>query len=32
MGALDNRGIRVTSKCLWDINSDNYSSYTYENE
>ena len=31
-GSLDDRGIRVTSKCLWDPNSDNYTSYTYKNE
>lgn len=32
MGALDNWGIKITSKCLWDVNSDNYATYTYKNE
>ena len=32
MGALKGQGLKITSKCLWDTNSDNYTSYTYKND
>ncbi len=32
IGSLEGQGIRVTSKCLWDTNSDNYISYTYKTD
>ena len=30
-GELKGQGIRVTSKCLWDANFDNYASFAYHN-
>ncbi len=31
IGELGGQGVRVTSKCLWDSDNDNFSSYTYVN-
>ena len=31
-GALKGQGIRVTSKCLWDPNFDNYCTYTHRED
>ncbi|CAE7233547.1 tctex1d1-b [Symbiodinium sp. KB8] len=32
IGEQASQGIRVASKCLWDVNSDNWASYTFENQ
>ena len=31
IGQLNGQGVRVASKCLWDEQNDNYSSFTYTN-
>ncbi len=31
LGEMRNQGIRVASKCLWDADSDNYASYSFQN-
>lgn len=31
IGEMKNQGIRITSRCLWDVDTDNYSSATYKN-
>mmetsp|Transcript_17048 Transcript_17048/g.43902 ORF Transcript_17048/g.43902 Transcript_17048/m.43902 type:complete len:128 (-) Transcript_17048:149-532(-) len=31
IGEQASQGIRVASKCLWDVSSDNWASYTYQN-
>ena len=31
IGEMRSQGIRVASKCLWDADSDNYASYSYQN-
>mmetsp|Transcript_47893 Transcript_47893/g.137430 ORF Transcript_47893/g.137430 Transcript_47893/m.137430 type:complete len:128 (+) Transcript_47893:117-500(+) len=31
IGEQASQGIRVASKCLWDVTSDNWASYTYSN-
>lgn len=31
IGELGGQGVRVTSKCLWDSDNDNFASYTYVN-
>ena len=30
MGELKGQGLRIASKCLWDVNFDSYASYTYQ--
>lgn len=30
-GEIKGQGVRVTSKCLWDVNFDNYATYSYQN-
>ena len=30
IGESKGQGIRVASKCLWDVNFDNYASYTFQ--
>ena len=32
IGEIKNQGLKITSKCLWDTNSDNYASYTHRTE
>merc|ERR1712039_314674 len=32
IGEQASQGIRVASKCLWDVNSDNWASYTFQNQ
>ncbi|CEL97936.1 unnamed protein product [Vitrella brassicaformis CCMP3155] len=32
IGENSGQGIRVASKCLWDINLDNWSSFSYKND
>ncbi len=32
LGGIEGQGLTVASKCLWDVNSDNYSSYTYKTD
>lgn len=32
MGKLEGQGVKVTSKCLWNTNSDNFATYTYKSE
>ena len=32
IGEVKGQGVRVASKCLWDVSNDNYASYTYQNE
>ena len=32
LGEIKNQGLKITSKCLWDTNSDNYASYTHRAE
>ena len=31
LGEIKGEGVRVTSKCLWDVQFDNYASYSYAN-
>jgi Tctex-1 family. len=31
MGEIKGQGLRITSKCLWDPNFDNWASYTFSN-
>eukprot|EP00928_Gymnodinium_smaydae_P025497 TRINITY_DN2027_c0_g1_i1.p2 TRINITY_DN2027_c0_g1~~TRINITY_DN2027_c0_g1_i1.p2 ORF type:complete len:133 (+),score=33.64 TRINITY_DN2027_c0_g1_i1:113-511(+) len=31
VGEQASQGVRVASKCLWDASSDNWASYTYQN-
>ena len=31
LGEIKGQGVRVTSKCLWDVAFDNYASYSYTN-
>eukprot|EP00933_Yihiella_yeosuensis_P046961 TRINITY_DN4258_c1_g4_i1.p1 TRINITY_DN4258_c1_g4~~TRINITY_DN4258_c1_g4_i1.p1 ORF type:complete len:128 (-),score=31.06 TRINITY_DN4258_c1_g4_i1:283-666(-) len=31
IGEQASQGIRVASKCLWDVTSDNWASYTFQN-
>lgn len=31
LGEKRKQGARVASRCLWDINTDNYASYSFEN-
>ncbi|KAL4493531.1 hypothetical protein ABPG72_007539 [Tetrahymena utriculariae] len=31
-GEIKGQGLRIASKCLWDVQNDNYSSYTYTSE
>ena len=31
IGELGGQGVRVTSKCLWDSDNDNFASFTYVN-
>ena len=31
IGQVGGQGVRIASKCLWDEQNDNYSSYTYSN-
>lgn len=31
VGQMRNQGIRVASRCLWDLNTDNYASASYTN-
>ena len=31
IGEIGGQGIRVTSKCLWDSDNDNYATFTYVN-
>ena len=31
LGGIQGQGLTIASKCLWDVNSDNYSSYTFKN-
>jgi hypothetical protein len=30
-GEIKGQGVRVSSKCLWDSNFDNYASYSFAN-
>lgn len=32
IGQMRDQGVRVTSRCLWDITTDNYASISYQNE
>ncbi|CAE8588161.1 unnamed protein product, partial [Polarella glacialis] len=32
IGEQASQGIRVASKCLWDVSSDNWASYTFQNQ
>ena len=32
LGEIKQQGLKITSKCLWDVNSDNYASYTFRTE
>ena len=32
LGGVENQGLTVASKCLWDLNADNYASFTFKNE
>ena len=32
MGEIKQQGLKIASKCLWDVNSDNYASYTLKTE
>ena len=32
LGEIKNQGLKISSKCLWDVNSDNYASYTHKTE
>ena len=32
LGSIEGQGLTIASKCLWDINCDNYSSYTLTTE
>mmetsp|Transcript_67352 Transcript_67352/g.161486 ORF Transcript_67352/g.161486 Transcript_67352/m.161486 type:complete len:131 (+) Transcript_67352:104-496(+) len=32
IGEHGSQGIRVASKCLWDVTSDNWASYTFQNQ
>lgn len=32
IGELQGQGVRITHKCLWDKNFDNYASFTHTNE
>ena len=32
IGEVKGQGIKVASKCLWDVANDNYATYTYQNE
>jgi Tctex-1 family. len=32
IGGRKNHGVRITSRCLWDTSTDQYASYTYQNE
>ena len=31
IGQVKGQGVRIASKCLWDVENDNYSSFTYSN-
>nr|7K58_O Chain O, Dynein light chain 2A [Tetrahymena thermophila]7K5B_O Chain O, Dynein light chain 2A [Tetrahymena thermophila] len=31
-GEIKGQGLRIASKCLWDVQNDNYASYTYTSE
>ena len=32
IGQLKDQGVRITSRCLWDTQTDNYASVDYKNE
>eukprot|EP00929_Paragymnodinium_shiwhaense_P120451 TRINITY_DN923_c0_g2_i1.p2 TRINITY_DN923_c0_g2~~TRINITY_DN923_c0_g2_i1.p2 ORF type:complete len:128 (+),score=35.84 TRINITY_DN923_c0_g2_i1:106-489(+) len=32
LGEQGDQGIRVASKCLWDVTADNWASYTFQNQ
>ena len=32
LGQLKDQGVRITSRCLWDTQTDNYASISYKNE
>ncbi|EGR32099.1 hypothetical protein IMG5_097130 [Ichthyophthirius multifiliis] len=32
LGEIKGQGLRIASKCLWDVQNDNYTSYTFTNE
>ena len=32
IGQLTGQGVRVTSKCFWDHKTDNFATFTYENQ
>ena len=31
IGQVTGQGVRVASKCLWDVQNDNYTNFTYQN-
>jgi len=31
LGEIKGQGVRVASKCLWDVAFDNYATYSYTN-
>ena len=31
-GEITGQGLRIASKSLWDVNYDNWASYTYQND
>ena len=32
LGEVKGQGIKIASKCLWDVQNDNYATYTFSNE
>ncbi len=32
LGEVKGQGIKIASKCLWDVQNDNYATFTYQNE
>jgi len=32
LGEVKKQGVRIASRCLWDTNNDNHSSYSFKNE